>query len=74
MALAAGNDMLLLGNGDLAYEASAIAAVRAAVLAGRLDRARLHESAMRVNALRDQWGRAFAPCRTPISAGWAGSA
>jgi beta-N-acetylhexosaminidase len=74
MALAAGNDMLLLGNGDLAYEASAIAAVRAAVLSGRLDRARLHESAMRVNALRDRWGRAFAPCRTPISAGWAGSA
>ena len=67
MALAAGNDMLLLGNGDLAYEASAIAAVRAAVLSGRLDRGRVHESAMRVNALRDRWGRRFAPCRTPIT-------
>lgn len=65
MALAAGNDMLLLGNGDPAYEASVIAAVRAAVLSGRLDRARLHESAVRVNALRDRWGKRLAPCRTP---------
>lgn len=68
MALAAGNDMLLLGNGDLEYEASAIAAVRAAAVSGRLDRAKLHASALRVNALRDRWGRQFAPCRTPISA------
>lgn len=64
MALAAGNDMLLLGNGDPGYEAQAIAAVRAAVLSGRLDRARLHESAMRVNALRERWGRPLTPCRT----------
>jgi beta-N-acetylhexosaminidase len=67
LALAAGNDMLLLGNGDPGYEASAVAAVRAAVLSGRLDRARLHESAMRVNALRDRWGRRPMPCRQPAS-------
>jgi beta-N-acetylhexosaminidase len=68
LALAAGNDMLLLGNGDTAYEASAIAAVRAAVLSGRLDRTRLHESAVRVNALRDRWGRRVIPCRAPAAA------
>lgn len=66
LALAAGNDMLLLGNGDPAYEASAVAAVRAAVLSGRLDRARIHESALRVNALRDRWGRRPMPCRAPL--------
>lgn len=74
LALAAGNDMLLLGNADPAYEASAIEAVRAAVLSGRLDRTRLHESAVRVNALRDRWGRRFMPCRTPTMAGLAGTA
>ena len=74
MALAAGNDMLLLGNGDLAYEASAIAAVRAAVLSGKLDRTKIHESAVRVNALRDRWGRTLGPCRTPITAGLAAAA
>jgi beta-N-acetylhexosaminidase len=74
MSLAAGNDMLLLGNGDPAYEASAFAAVRAAVLSGRLDRTRLHESAMRVNALRDRWGRRVLPCRAPTVAGLAGAA
>jgi len=68
LALAAGNDMLLLGNGEPAYEASAVAAVRAAVLSGRLDRGRLHESAMRVNALRDRWGRRPMSCRSPVSA------
>jgi beta-N-acetylhexosaminidase len=68
LALAAGNDMLLLGNGDPSYEAAAVAAVRAAVLSGRLDRARLHESALRVNALRDRWGRRPLPCRTPVAA------
>ncbi|HET9782956.1 MAG TPA: glycoside hydrolase family 3 N-terminal domain-containing protein [Candidatus Dormibacteraeota bacterium] len=67
LALAAGNDMLLLGNGDPAYEASAVAAVRAAVLSGRLDRARLHESALRDNALRDRWGRRPMPCRQPAA-------
>jgi len=63
LALAAGNDMVLLGNGDPAYEAEAFAAVRAAVLSGRLDRAALHESALRVNRLRDRWGRRFIHCR-----------
>ena len=65
MALAAGNDMVLLGNGDPGYEAAAIAAVRAAVLSGRLDRLRLHESAVRVNALRDRWGTPPGRCRLP---------
>ena len=72
MALGAGNDVLLLGNADLAYEGSAIGAVRAAVLAGRLDRTKLHESALRVNAMRDRWGRRFTPCRPPTTAGLAG--
>src|SRR4029077_3340074 len=68
LALAAGNDMLLLGEGDPAYEVEAIAAIRAAVLSGRLDRTKLHESAMRVNALRDRWGRRFLPCRSRVVA------
>ncbi len=63
LALGAGNDMVLLGNGDPAYEGDAMAAVRAAVLSGRLDRAALHASAMRVNRLRDTWGRRFVHCR-----------
>lgn len=67
-ALAAGNDLVLLGNGDPAYEAEALAAVRAAVLSGRLDRVKLHESATRVNALRDRWGRPFTHCRPVKSA------
>src|SRR5207249_2097458 len=70
MALAAGNDMLLLGNGDPNYEVSAIAAVKAAVLSGRLDRTRLHESAKRANALRDRWGRQFTPCRSLRQPDW----
>ena len=68
LALAAGNDMLLLGNGDPSYEASVVAGVRAAVLSGRLDRAQLHQSALRVDALRDRWGRRPMPCRTPVGA------
>jgi beta-N-acetylhexosaminidase len=62
LALAAGNDMVLLGNGDPGYEAEAMAAVSAAVLSGRLDRTKLHESAMKVNKLRDRWGRRFTHC------------
>ena len=62
-ALEAGNDMVLLGYRDPAYEAEAMAAVRAAVVSGRLDRASLHQSAMRVNQLRDRWGRRFMHCR-----------
>ena len=68
MALAAGNDMLLLGAGDPGYEADAIAGVRSAVVSGRLDRTRLHESAMRVNALRDRWGGRYEPCGAPATA------
>lgn len=67
LALAAGNDMILLGNGDLSLEVGAIAAVRAAVLSGRLDRAAIHRSALRVNALRDRWGRQFRGCRAPVA-------
>ena len=63
LALAAGNDLILLANGDLGYEAETMAAVSAAVLSGRLDRAKLHESAMRVNKLRQRWGRHFRHCR-----------
>ena len=68
LALAAGNDMILLGSGDPSYEADAVSAVRAAVLSGRLDRTKLHESAMRVNALRDRWGRRLIPCRALAAA------
>jgi beta-N-acetylhexosaminidase len=68
LALAAGNDLVLMGNGDPGYESAAVAAVRAAVLSGRLDRTALHESAMRVNALRDRWGRRFMHCRPPLGA------
>jgi beta-glucosidase-like glycosyl hydrolase len=68
LALAAGNDMVLLGSADPAAEANAMAAVRAAVLSGRLDRAALHESALRVNRLRDRWGRRFIHCRPVIGA------
>jgi beta-N-acetylhexosaminidase len=68
MALAAGNDMLLLSNGEPSYEVQAIAAVKAAVLSGRLDRAKLHESAMRVNALRDRLGRQLKSCPEPLTA------
>lgn len=67
LSLAAGNDMVLLGNGDPSLEAEAVAAVRSAVLSGRLDRTQLHESAVRVNALRDRWGRRLIPCRTPLA-------
>ena len=65
MALAAGNDLVLLSNGDPRYELKAMIAVRAAVLSGRLDRTKLHESAMRVNSLRDKWGLSFTHCAAP---------
>lgn len=65
LALAAGNDMLLLGNGDPSAEVAAIAAVRGAVLSGRLSWAQIHASALRVNALRDRWGKRLGPCRMP---------
>jgi beta-N-acetylhexosaminidase len=62
LALAAGNDLVLLSNGDPGYEMKAMAAVRAAVMSGRLDRAKLHASAMRVDSLRDKWGLSFTHC------------
>ena len=68
MALAARNDMLLLGAAYPSDEEVAMAAVKAAVLSGRLDRTRLHESALRVNALRDRWGRPPTPCVRPVTA------
>ena len=63
LALAAGNDLVLLANGDPGYEAETMVAVSAAVLFGRLDRAKVHQSAMRVNKLREKWGRRFLHCR-----------
>jgi beta-N-acetylhexosaminidase len=63
LALAAGNDLVLLSNGDPSYEQSAMAAVRAAALSGKLSRSKLHDSAMRVNLLRDRWGLPFTHCR-----------
>jgi len=62
LALAAGNDLVMLGNASPAYERQAMAAVRAAVLSGKIDRAQLHASALRVNALRDKWGMPFNHC------------
>jgi beta-N-acetylhexosaminidase len=63
LALMAGNDLVLLGNGDPSYELKAMTAVRAAVASGRIDRTKLHESAARVNELRDKWGVPFTHCR-----------
>jgi beta-N-acetylhexosaminidase len=68
MGLSAGNDLELLSNGDTSYEMDALNAVHAAVVSGRLDRTKLHESALRVNALRDKWGRRFTHCRPPFGA------
>jgi beta-N-acetylhexosaminidase len=65
LALAAGNDLVLLSNGDPNYERAAMSAVRAAVKSGRLDRAKLHESAIRVNSLRDRWGVPVPSCIQP---------
>jgi beta-N-acetylhexosaminidase len=65
MAVSAGNDMILLSNGDPAYEARAIAAVKAAVLSGKISWAQVHASAQRVNALRDRWGRHPMKCAAP---------
>jgi beta-N-acetylhexosaminidase len=62
LALTAGNDLVLLSNGDPSYELKAMSAVRAAVLSGRIDRTKLHESAMRVDRLRDKWGVPFTHC------------
>jgi beta-N-acetylhexosaminidase len=62
LALGAGNDLVLLSNGDPNYEKAAMSAVQAAVKSGRLDRTKLHESAMRVNRMRDKWGVPVPSC------------
>jgi beta-N-acetylhexosaminidase len=62
LALAAGNDMILLSNGDPLYEGKAMSAIQLAVRSGRIDRQKLHESALRVNQLRDKWGLPLSPC------------
>ena len=62
LAVAAGNDLILLSNGDPVYEGKAMSAIQAAVKSGRLDRAKLHQSAARVNQLRDRWGLPLTPC------------
>lgn len=62
LAVAAGNDLILLSNGDPVYEGKAMSAIQAAVKSGRLDRAKLRESAVRVNQLRDRWGLPLTPC------------
>jgi beta-N-acetylhexosaminidase len=68
MAVAAGNDLILLSNGDPVYEGAAMSAIQAAVKSGRLDRAQLHESAVRVDQLRDRWGLPLTPCATSPAA------
>jgi beta-N-acetylhexosaminidase len=62
LALQAGNDLVMLGYGDPASESKAISAIQVAVMSGRIDRNQLHESAMRVNRLRDKWGLPLTPC------------
>ena len=62
MAVAAGNDLILLSNGDPVYETKAMTAIKTAVISGQLDRTQLHESAIRVNQLRDKWGLPLTPC------------
>jgi len=68
LALSAGNDLILLSNGDPLYEGKAMSAIQLAVMSGRIDRHKLHESALRVNQLRDKWGLPLTPCvRTPAA-------
>jgi len=68
LALSAGNDLILLSNGDPLYEGKAMSAIQLAVMSGRIDRQELHESALRVNQLRDKWGLPLTPCvRTPAA-------
>jgi beta-N-acetylhexosaminidase len=68
LAISAGNDLILLSNGDPLYEGKAMSAIQLAVMSGRIDRQQLHESALRVNQLRDKWGLPLTPCvRTPAA-------
>ncbi len=68
LALTAGNDLILLGNGDPLYEGKAMSAIQVAVRSGRIDRQQLHESALRVNQLRDRWGLPLTPCTSSPAA------
>ena len=68
LALSAGNDMILLGNGDPLYEGKAMSAIQLAVGSGRIDRDKLHESALRVNQLRDRWGLPLTSCTSSPAA------
>jgi len=68
LALSAGNDLVLLGNGDPLYEGKAMSAIQLAVRSGRVDRQKLHESALRVNQLRDRWGLPLTPCASSSAA------
>jgi beta-N-acetylhexosaminidase len=54
-ALEAGNDLMLLSNGDPNYEARAVEAMRAAVEGGRVSLAAVRASAARVIALRGRY-------------------
>ena len=69
MAVAAGNDLTMLSNGDTVYEGRAMSAIQAAVKSGRLDRAKVHDSAVRVNQLRDTWGLPLTPS-APSPTAW----
>jgi beta-N-acetylhexosaminidase len=68
MAFAAGNDLVLLSNGDPLYEGKAMSAMQLAVSSGRINREKLHESALRVNQLRDKWGVPLTPCSSSPAA------
>jgi beta-N-acetylhexosaminidase len=54
-ALEAGNDLMLLSNGDPTYEAQAVEAMRAAVEGGRVSLEAVRASAARVIALRRRY-------------------
>jgi beta-glucosidase-like glycosyl hydrolase len=54
-ALEAGNDLMLLSNGDPDYEARAVDAMRAAVVGGQVSLAAVRASAARVLALRRRY-------------------
>ena len=54
-ALEAGNDLMLLSNGDPTYEAQAVEAMRAAVTDGRVSLDAVRASAARVIALRQRY-------------------
>jgi beta-N-acetylhexosaminidase len=63
----AGNDLVLLNSADLAYQASAIEAVKQQVRAGTISMDQVQASAARVIALRARWPR-WAPSLMDVSA------